>query len=85
MSLTGEQMRHCEAAKRLLADDTVQQLLDAIDADAAEQAVVAGDPLERENHRQLVLAIRRFRGHLDTMSQAADADRHAEQMARAME
>jgi len=85
MPLTADQMVAAAAARRMLEDPHFNGILDHIVQDAAEKAVFLDDAGTREVNRQLVLAINRIRGELQANADAPEADKAAEQQARAME
>jgi len=60
-----EKILASEGAKRLAQDPILQGALDLLVADATSQAVFHNDPTEREQSRQLVLAIAKLRGALE--------------------
>ena len=75
-----EKLLASEAAKRLIADPTLQQLFDALIADSTQQAIFLDDPAQREAQRQMVLAIGRVRAALEVAAtwreqEAAEAQR----------
>jgi len=85
MPLTGAQQIQAEAAKRILADDAFNGVLNRIVTDAAEKAVFLDDAPQREANRQLVLAISRIRGELQADAELPEADKAATELARSME
>ena len=85
MTLTTEQVVAANAARRLLDDEHFQRIMNRITADAAEKTVWGADEPTREANRQLVLAISRIRGELQGDADAPDAEKAADQLARAME
>lgn len=85
MPLTTEQMIAAEAAKRMLADDAFQGVLNRIVADAADKAVFNDDAALREANRQLVLAVNRIRGELQADADLPEAVKQADLEARAFE
>jgi hypothetical protein len=85
MPLTTEQMTAAQAAKRMLADEAFQGILNRIVADAADKAVFNDDAALREANRQLVLAVTRIRGELQADADLPEALAAAEQEARAFE
>ena len=85
MPLTSEQLVAATAAQRLLADDALTTLLNRITADAAEKAVFLDDGMEREVHRQLVLAIARIRGQMQSDADLPESVKAADQQAKAFE
>jgi hypothetical protein len=85
VTLTTEQVIAANAARRLLDDEHFQRILHRITADAAEKTVWGKDEPTREANRQLVLAISRIRGELEADADAPEADKQADQLARAME
>ena len=85
MTLSAEEMVAAAAARRLLDDPHFKAIFDKIVADAAEKSIFNDDAAAREANRQLVLAINRIRGELEANAEAPEADRAADQLAKAME
>lgn len=85
MPLTTEQVVACQAAKRMLADEAFQSVLNRIVADAADKAVFNDDAALREANRQLVIAITRIRSELQADADLPEAMAAAEQEAKAFE
>lgn len=74
-----------EGAKRLLADPVLQQLFDALVADATMQAIFLADAAEREAQRQIVLAIGRIRGALEVAATWREQQQAEERRATSFE
>ncbi len=85
MTLTREEMIQAEAAKRMIADPAFNSVLDRIIKNGTHYALFADEPTDRETHRLLVIAVKRIRAELEADAESVEADRDAEQLARAME
>jgi hypothetical protein len=78
-------MVQSEAAKRMLADVHFQAILNRVVADAASRAMFLPDPAQREEYRQIVVAVGMIRNEITGDAELADAARAADNMAREME
>jgi DNA-binding FrmR family transcriptional regulator len=85
MTLTRDEMVAAQAAQRLLDDEHLKRIFNRIAEDAGEAMILAESADAREASRQMVLALRRIRGEMEADAQMPEADKEAEQHARAME
>ena len=85
MAITPAQMVRAVAARRMLDDEQFQSVLDAIVANAAGQALFLDRPEDREQARQLVIAVSRVRNELQAAADLPEDGRTADVLARSME
>jgi hypothetical protein len=85
MPLTGAQMAEADAARRILADEHFQAILDRVVATAVGHAMFLNRSEEREHYRQIVIAVSHIRNEILAVAELPDADKAASDLARSME